>query len=235
MGQKVNPLGIRLGITRDWVSKWYASKKQYADQILQDFQVREFLRKKLAEASVSRVHIERAARKVNVTIHTARPGIVIGKKGEDIEKLRAQTAKLVGMSVNDVRLNVAEIRKPEMEAQLVAEGIAQQIEKRVMFRRAMKRAVMSTMRSGALGVKVRLSGRLNGSEIARTEVSREGRVPLHTFRADIDYAHAEARTTYGVIGVKVWIFKGEVFDQVPDAVEQPAGDVAAESAQPASA
>jgi small subunit ribosomal protein S3 len=235
MGQKVNPVGIRLGITRDWVSKWYASKKQYADQILTDFQVRQFLRKKLAEASVSRVHIERAARKVNVTIHTARPGIVIGKKGEDIEKLRAQTARLVGMAVNDVRLNVAEIRKPEMDAQLVAEGIAQQIEKRVMFRRAMKRAVMSTMRSGALGVKVRLSGRLNGSEIARTEVSREGRVPLHTFRADIDYAHAEARTTYGVIGVKVWIFKGEVFDVAPSAVEETAGEAAADGAQTAQA
>jgi small subunit ribosomal protein S3 len=234
MGQKVNPLGIRLGITRDWVSKWYAGKKQYASQIYTDFQVREFLRKKLAEASVSRVHIERAARKVNVTIHTARPGIVIGKKGEDIEKLRAETAKLVKMPVTDVRLNVAEIRKPELDSQLVAEGIAQQIEKRVMFRRAMKRAVMSTMRSGALGVKVRLSGRLNGSEIARTEVSREGRVPLHTFRADIDYAHAEARTTYGVIGVKVWIFKGEVFEQAPEVVEEAAPEApAAPAAQPA--
>jgi small subunit ribosomal protein S3 len=230
MGQKVNPLGIRLGITRDWVSKWYAGKKQYATQILTDYQVREFLRKRLAEASVSRIHIERAARKVNVTIHTARPGIVIGKKGEDIEKLRAETAKLVRMPITDVRLNVAEIRKPELDAQLVAEGIAQQIEKRVMFRRAMKRAVMSTMRSGALGVKVRLSGRLNGSEIARTEVSREGRVPLHTFRADIDYAHAEARTTYGVIGVKVWIFKGEVFDKAPDVAEVAAPEVAAEGA-----
>jgi small subunit ribosomal protein S3 len=222
MGQKVNPLGIRLGITRDWVSKWYASKKQYATQIYTDLQVREFLRKKLTEASVSLIHIERAARKVNVTIHTARPGIVIGKKGEDIEKLRGDTAKLLGMPVADVRLNVAEIRKPELDARLVAEGIAQQIEKRVMFRRAMKRAVMSTMRSGALGVKVRLSGRLNGSEIARTEVSREGRVPLHTFRADIDYAHAEARTTYGVIGVKVWIFKGEVFDQPKEVVAEAA-------------
>jgi len=219
MGQKVNPLGIRLGITRDWVSKWYAGKKQFATQIHTDYQVREFLRKKLAEASVSRVHIERAARKVNVTIHTARPGIVIGKKGEDIEKLRAETAKLLGMPVTDVRLNVAEIRKPELDAQLVAEGIAQQIEKRVMFRRAMKRAVMSTVRSGALGVKVRLSGRLNGSEIARTEWSREGRIPLHTYRADIDYGTAEARTTYGVIGVKVWIFKGEVFEQAPEAAE----------------
>ena len=183
MGQKVNPLGIRLGITRDWVSKWYAGKKQFADQIHTDYQVRQFLHKKLAEASVSRVHIERAARKVNVTIHTARPGIVIGKKGEDIEKLRAETARLIGMPVGDVRLNVAEIRKPELDSQLVAEGIAQQIEKRVMFRRAMKRAVMSTMRSGALGVKVRLSGRLNGSEIARTEIEpRRPRAAAHVPR-----------------------------------------------------
>jgi small subunit ribosomal protein S3 len=178
-----------------------------------DFLVREFLKKKLADASVSRVLIERAAKKVNITIQTARPGIVIGKKGEDIEKLRGETAKLLGMVVSDVRLNISEIRKPELDAQLVAESISQQIEKRVMFRRAMKRAVMSTMRSGALGIKVRMSGRLNGSEIARTEVYREGRVPLHTFRADIDYGLAEARTTYGVIGIKVWIFKGEVFDQ----------------------
>ncbi len=233
MGQKVNPLGIRLGITRDWVSKWYAGKKQFPVQIYTDFQVRLFLRKKLAEASVSRVHIERAARKVNVTIHTARPGIVIGKKGEDIEKLRAETARLLGMPTVDVRLNVAEIRKPELDSQLVAEGIAQQIEKRVMFRRAMKRAVMSTMRSGALGVKVRLSGRLNGSEIARTEQTREGRIPLHTFRADIDYAHAEARTTYGIIGIKVWIFKGEVFDQAPEVAEEAADQAApAEAAAP---
>jgi small subunit ribosomal protein S3 len=221
MGQKVNPLGIRLGITRDWVSKWYAGKQQYPAQILADFRVREFLKKRLVEASVSRVHIERAARKVNLTIHTARPGIVIGKKGEDIEKLRAETAKLLSLPVADVRINVAEIRKPEMESQLVAEGIAQQIEKRVMFRRAMKRAVMSTMRSGALGVKIRLSGRLNGSEIARTEQIREGRIPLHTFRADIDYATAEASTTYGIIGIKVWIFKGEVFDEVPVAPVEP--------------
>jgi small subunit ribosomal protein S3 len=237
MGQKVNPIGIRLGITREWVSTWYAGKKQFADQIHADFKVREFVRRKLADASVSRVQIERPARKINVTIHTARPGIVIGKKGEDIEKLRAETARLVGLPINDVRLNVAEIRKPELDALLVAEGIAQQIEKRVMFRRAMKRAVMSTMRSGALGVKVRLSGRLNGAEIARTEWSREGRVPLHTFRADIDYGTAEARTTYGVIGVKVWIFKGEVFDVVPEVVEEPAAEpVAAEpAAQPATA
>jgi small subunit ribosomal protein S3 len=231
MGQKVNPVGIRLGITRDWVSKWYAGKKQFAEQLLADHQVREFLRRKLADASVSRVHIERPARKINVTIHTARPGIVIGKKGEDIEKLRAETAKLVGLPVADVRLNVAEIRKPELDAQLVAEGIAQQIEKRVMFRRAMKRAVMSTMRSGALGVKVRLSGRLNGAEIARTEWSREGRIPLHTYRADIDYGFAEARTTYGVIGVKVWIFKGEVFEKTPEVAEEPAAEAAAPAAE----
>ncbi|MFO7325547.1 MAG: 30S ribosomal protein S3 [Pseudomonadota bacterium] len=228
MGQKVNPVGIRLGITRDWVSKWYAGKKQFSEQLIADHEVRQFLGRKLADASVSRIHIERPARKINVTIHTARPGIVIGKKGEDIEKLRAETARLVGLPVADVRLNVAEIRKPELDAQLVAEGIAQQIEKRVMFRRAMKRAVMSTMRSGALGVKVRLSGRLNGAEIARTEWSREGRIPLHTYRADIDYGFAEARTTYGVIGVKVWIFKGEVFEKAPEVTEEPAAEAAAE-------
>jgi small subunit ribosomal protein S3 len=219
MGQKVNPLGIRLGITRDWTSKWYASKKQFPQHVYTDWRVRGFLRSRLAEASVSRVHIERAAKKVNITIQTARPGIVIGKKGEDIEKLRQETAKLLGMAVVDVRLNIAEIRKPELDAQLVADSIAQQIEKRVMFRRAMKRAVMSTMRSGALGVKVRVSGRLNGGEIARTEWYREGRIPLHTFRADIDYGLSESHTTYGVIGVKVWIFKGEVFDKVQ--TEQP--------------
>jgi small subunit ribosomal protein S3 len=213
MGQKVNPLGIRLGITRDWTSKWYAGKKQFPQHVFTDFRVRRFLRARLAEASVSRIHIERAAKKVNITIQTARPGIVIGKKGEDIEKLRLETAKLLGMTVSDVRLNIAEIRKPELDAQLVADSIAQQIEKRVMFRRAMKRAVMSTMRSGALGVKVRVSGRLNGGEIARTEWYREGRIPLHTFRADIDYGLSESQTTYGVIGVKVWIFKGEVFDK----------------------
>ena len=213
MGQKVNPIGIRLGITRDWVSTWYADRKAFPAYIHTDFRVREFLKKKLGEASVSRILIERAAKRVSITIQTARPGIVIGKKGEDIDKLRVDTAKLLGMTTNDVRINIAEIRKPELDAQLVADGIAQQIEKRVMFRRAMKRAVMSTMRSGALGMKVRLSGRLNGAEIARTEWAREGRVPLHTFRADIDYGLAEAHTTYGVIGVKVWIFKGEVFDK----------------------
>ena len=214
MGQKVNPLGIRLGITRDWTSRWYAGKKQFPLHVHTDYRVREFLKDKLAEASVSRIQIERAAKKVNITIQTARPGIVIGKKGEDIEKLRQETARLLDMAFTDVRLNIAEIRKPELDAQLVADSIAQQIEKRVMFRRAMKRAVMSTMRSGALGVKVRVSGRLNGSEIARTEWYREGRIPLHTFRADIDYGLSEALTTYGIIGVKVWIFKGEVFDKV---------------------
>src|SRR5258706_8365826 len=238
MGQKVNPLGIRLGITRDWVSKWYATKKQFPLLVRTDFLVREFLKKKLIEASVSRVLIEGAAKKVNITIQTARPGIVIGNKGEDIDKLRAETARLLNMPMVDVRLNIAEIRKPELDAQLVAEGIAQQIEKRVMFRRAMKRAVMSTMRSGALGMKVRMSGRLNGAEIARTEWVREGRVPLHTFRADIDYGLAEARTTYGVIGIKCWIFKGEVFDQAElergasEAEAAPAPSAAAAPAQP---
>ncbi|HTU68282.1 MAG TPA: 30S ribosomal protein S3 [Steroidobacteraceae bacterium] len=234
MGQKVNPVGIRLGITREWTSKWYAGKKLFPQHVHTDFRVREFLKKKLADASVSRVQIERAAKRVNITIQTARPGIVIGKKGEDIEKLRADTAKMLKLAPQDVRLNIAEIRKPELDAQLVADGIAQQIEKRVMFRRAMKRAVMSTMRSGALGVKVRLSGRLNGSEIARTEWAREGRVPLHTFRADIDYGLGEARTTYGVIGVKVWIFKGEVFEKNElDAQVTEGGD--AQAAAPAAA
>ena len=232
MGQKVNPLGIRLGITRDWTSKWYADRKQFPQYLYTDFRVRQFLHKRLAEASVSRILIERAAKRVNITIQTARPGIVIGKKGEDIEKLRQATAKLLSMNINDVRLNIAEIRKPELDSQLVADSIAQQIEKRVMFRRAMKRAVMSTMRSGALGVKVRVSGRLNGAEIARTEWSREGRVPLHTFRADIDYGLSEAHTTYGVIGVKVWIFKGEVFEA---ARPEQAPEVAAEGAAPVAA
>ncbi len=243
MGQKVNPIGIRLGITRDWVSTWYADRKAVPAHIHTDFRVREFLKKKLGEASVSRILIERAAKRVSITIQTARPGIVIGKKGEDIDKLRVDTAKLLGMTTNDVRINIAEIRKPELDAQLVADGIAQQIEKRVMFRRAMKRAVMSTMRSGALGMKVRLSGRLNGAEIARTEWAREGRVPLHTFRADIDYGLAEAHTTYGVIGVKVWIFKGEVFDKqelgkpvaAEAAAEGEAAPAVADAAAPANA
>ena len=235
MGQKVNPLGIRLGITRDWTSRWYAGKKQFPQHLFTDYRVRDFLKQRLKEASVSRVLIERAAKKVNITIQTARPGIVIGKKGEDIEKLRQETAALLGMPVIDVRLNIAEIRKPELDAKLVADSIAQQIEKRVMFRRAMKRAVMSTMRSGALGVKVRVSGRLNGSEIARTEWYREGRIPLHTFRADIDYGLSEAHTTYGVIGVKVWIFKGEVFDKTEHAQQAAEGEAAATPAAPAAA
>jgi small subunit ribosomal protein S3 len=235
MGQKVNPTGIRLGITRDWTSKWYAHSKSFAAYVHTDFLVREFLKKRLAEASVSRIHIERAARRVNITIHTARPGIVIGKKGEDIEKVRAEVARRMKLPVQDVRLNIAEIRKPELDAQLVAEGIAQQIEKRVMFRRAMKRAVTNTMRSGALGIKVRASGRLNGAEIARTEWSREGRIPLHTFRADIDYGLAEARTTYGVIGVKVWIFKGEVFDKAALEAEAAEAQIVAQAAQAAQA
>jgi small subunit ribosomal protein S3 len=230
MGQKVNPIGIRLGITRDWTSKWYASTKNFPGYVHTDYVVREFLRRRLVEASVSRIQIERAARKVNITIHTARPGIVIGKKGEDIEKLRTAVSQMMKMPNTDVRINISEIRKPELDAQLVADGIAQQLERRVMFRRAMKRAVTNTMRIGALGIKIRVSGRLNGAEIARTEVYREGRVPLHTFRADIDYGLGEARTTYGVIGVKVWVFKGEIFspqDQLPAEAPEAAPPVAA--------
>ena len=210
MGQKVHPIGIRLGITKDWSSKWYADSNQYAGYVLGDFRVREYLKKKLKEASVSKIHIERPAKKANITIHTARPGIVIGKKGEDIEKLRAEICKMLDLPLQDVRVNIAEIRKPELDAQLVAEGIAQQLERRVMFRRAMKRAVTNTMRLGAKGIKVKVGGRLNGAEIARSEWYHEGRVPLHTFRADIDYGFAEAKTTYGIIGVKVWVFRGEV-------------------------
>lgn len=215
MGQKVHPTGIRLGIVKDWASKWYADSHTFPEYVRLDHQVREFIKNKLKDASVSRIHIERPAKKANITIYTARPGIVIGKKGEDIEKLRTEVAQMIEMHVNDVRINIAEVRKPELDAQLVAEGIAQQLERRVMFRRAMKRAVTNTMRVGAEGIKVKVGGRLNGAEIARSEWYREGRVPLHTFRADIDYGFAEAQTTYGVIGVKVWIFKGEVFEK-PD-------------------
>ena len=192
---------------------WYADTQQFPDYVRLDHQVRAFIKEKLKDASVSRITIERPAKKANITIHTARPGIVIGKKGEDIEKLRGEVSKMIEMPIQDVRINIAEVRKPELDAQLVAEGIAQQLERRVMFRRAMKRAVTNTMRVGAEGIKVKVSGRLNGAEIARSEWYREGRVPLHTLRADIDYGLAEARTTYGVIGVKVWIFKGEVFDE----------------------
>jgi small subunit ribosomal protein S3 len=225
MGQKVHPTGIRLGITTDWVSKWYADSQTFPEYVKKDHEVRKFIGKKLKDASVARIQIERPAKKANITIHTARPGIVIGKKGEDIERLRREVAHILGMPMGDVRINIVEIRKPEMDATLVAEGIAQQLERRVMFRRAMKRAVTNTMRVGALGIKVKVGGRLNGAEIARSEWYREGRVPLHTLRADIDYGTAEARTTYGIIGVKVWIFKGEVFD-TPEASSEPAEQAA---------
>ena len=224
MGQKVNPTGIRLGIVKDWTSTWYADSKQYADYLYTDLKVREFLRKKLANASVSRIQIERPARTARITIHSARPGIVIGKKGEDIEALRKQVSGMMGVPVH---INVEEIRKPEMDAQLVAESIAQQLERRIMFRRAMKRAVTSTMRLGAQGIKINVGGRLGGAEIARTEWYREGRVPLHTLRADIDYGFAEAHTPSGVIGIKVWIFKGEVFDRGAEAAEAGAEKAAA--------
>ncbi|GAB6043066.1 30S ribosomal protein S3 [Endothiovibrio diazotrophicus] len=210
MGQKVHPTGIRLGIVKEHNSKWYADSRNYADYLNTDLDVREFLKKKLSQASVSRIQIERPARNALITIHTARPGIVIGKKGEDIEKLRREVSAMMGIPVN---INIEEIRKPELDSTLVAESIAQQLERRIMFRRAMKRAVGNTMRLGAQGIKIQVSGRLNGAEIARTEWYREGRVPLHTLRADIDYGFAEAHTTYGVIGIKVWIFKGEIFDQ----------------------
>ena len=209
MGQKVHPTGIRLGIVKDWTSTWYADSKNYADYLYVDLQVREFLKKKLAQASVSRIQIERPARNARITISTARPGLVIGKKGEDIEILRKQVSEMMGIPVH---INIEEIRKPELDAQLVAESIAQQIERRIMYRRAMKRAVINTMRLGAQGIKVNVAGRLNGAEIARSEWYREGRVPLHTLRADIDYGFAEANTPSGVIGVKAWIFKGEVFE-----------------------
>ncbi|NND65449.1 MAG: 30S ribosomal protein S3 [Gammaproteobacteria bacterium] len=210
MGQKVHPTGIRLGITKQWLSRWYANSKDYPNLVMADHKVRTFLKKRLAQASVSRVQIERPAGKANITVHTARPGIVIGKKGEDIERLRVDIAKMLDLPMGEVRINIAEIRKPELDAQLVADGIAQQLERRVMFRLAMKRAVTGTMRLGAQGVKVRVAGRLNGADIARSEWYREGRVPLHTLRADIDYGFSEAKTTYGILGIKVWIFKGEI-------------------------
>ena len=226
MGQKVHPTGIRLGIVKDWSSKWYANTQDFPEYVRTDHDLRRFIKKKLKDASVSQINIERPAKKANITILTARPGIVIGKKGEDIEKLRAEVAQRLRMHINDVRINISEVRKPELDAQLVAEGIAQQLERRVMFRRAMKRAVTNTMRVGAEGIKVKVGGRLNGAEIARSEWYREGRVPLHTLRADIDYGFAEAMTTYGVIGVKVWIFKGEIFDK-PEPVPAEAPEAAA--------
>jgi small subunit ribosomal protein S3 len=209
MGQKVHPTGIRLGYIKDWNSRWFANSKSYPEFLYNDLKVRDFLKQKLRHASVSRIQINRLANNAQITIHTARPGIVIGKRGEDIDALRREVSKLLGVPV---QVSVEEIRKPELDAQLVAEGVAQQLEKRIMFRRAMKRAVQNTLRLGAEGIKINVAGRLNGAEIARTEWYREGRVPLHTFRADIDYGFAEAYTTYGVIGVKVWIFKGEVFE-----------------------
>jgi small subunit ribosomal protein S3 len=212
MGQKVHPNGIRLGIVKPWNSTWYANSGDYADNLQSDFQVRKFLTKELQNASVSRIVIERPAKSIRVTIHTARPGVVIGKKGEDVDKLRNAIAKMAGVPA---QINIAEVRKPELDGKLVADSIASQLERRVMFRRAMKRAVQNAMRLGAKGIKVEVSGRLGGAEIARTEWYREGRVPLHTLRADIDYATAEAQTTYGVIGVKVWIFKGEVLGGMP--------------------
>jgi small subunit ribosomal protein S3 len=209
MGQKVHPTGIRLGISKDWNSTWFANKGDYAEQLISDLEVRTYLQKRLSQAAVSKIQIERPAKSARITIHTARPGIVIGKKGEDIETLRRDVSKLMGVPTH---ITVAEIRKPELDAQLVAEGIAQQLERRIMFRRAMKRAVGNTMRLGALGIKVCVSGRLNGADIARSEWYREGRVPLHTLRADVDFGFVEAQTTYGVLGVKVWIYKGEVFN-----------------------
>jgi small subunit ribosomal protein S3 len=205
MGQKVNPIGIRLGINKDWTSKWYAGKN-YAQLLNQDINLRKFLKKKLNSAAVSRIQIERPANNAVVTIHTARPGVLIGKKGNGIESLRGEIAAHLGVPVH---LNIEEIRKPELDSTLVAESIAQQLEQRVMFRRAMKRAVLSALKSGAKGIKICVSGRLGGAEIARSEWYREGCVPLHTFRADIDYGTAESKTTYGIIGVKVWIYKGE--------------------------
>ena len=213
MGQKVNPNGMRLGIVKEHTSVWYADKKTYANYLLNDLEVREFLRKRLAQASVSRIDIERPAQTARISIHTARPGIVIGKKGEDVERLRFELAGIMGMPVH---INVEEIRKPEIDALLVAQNVAQQLERRVQFRRAMRRVIQNAMRLGAKGIKVRVAGRLGGAEIARAESYAEGRVPLHTLRADIDYATAEAQTTYGIIGVKVWIFKGEIFGQEED-------------------
>jgi len=210
MGQKVNPVGIRLGIVKEHNSIWYADSKNYAKQLITDLEVREYLEKALENASVSRVVIERPAQTARITIHTARPGIVIGKKGEDFDRLRKDLADRMGVPVH---INIEEIRKPDLDAKLVAQNFAQQLERRVMFRRAMKRAVGNAMRLGAEGIKIMVAGRLNGAEIARTEWYREGRVPLHTLRADIDYALAEAKTAYGIIGIKVWIFKGEVFDK----------------------
>ena len=213
MGQKIHPIGFRLSVQKNWSSRWYANSKNFPEMLQSDIKVREFLNKKLAAAAVSKIIIERPAKNAKITIHSARPGVVIGKKGEDIESLRSALQGLMGVPVH---LNIEEVRKPEIDATLIAQSIAQQLEKRVMFRRAMKRAMQNAMRLGAQGIKIMSAGRLNGIEIARTEWYREGRVPLHTLRADIDYGVAEASTTYGIIGIKVWVFKGEIFaDNVP--------------------
>ena len=221
MGQKVHPNGIRLGIVKEHTSMWYADRKNYSDYLLNDLQVRDFLRKRLVDASVSRIEIHRSAQDARIKIHTARPGIVIGKKGEDVEQLRLILSEMMGINVN---LNIEEIRKPELDAYLVAQNVAQALERRVQFRRAMKRVIQNAMRIGAEGIKVRVAGRLGGAEIARAEVYHEGRVPLHTLRADIDYATYEAKTTYGILGIKVWIFKGEIIgEQTSDEVVADSG------------
>ena len=216
MGQKVHPVGIRLGVIKSHNSVWYADKNDYSEYLKDDLEVRAYLRKKLYEASVSKIEIQRQAQAARVVIHSARPGIVIGKKGEDVEKLRIRLSEMMGISVN---INIEEIRKPELDALLVAQGISQQLERRVQFRRAMRRAIQNAMRLGAEGIKVRVAGRLGGAEIARSEVYHEGRVPLHTLRADIDYATWEAETTYGILGIKVWIFKGEILGPQEDGAE----------------
>ena len=217
MGQKVNPVGLRLGVNRTWDSRWFANKGEYGNLLHEDIKIRETLMKDLKQAAVSKIVIERPHKKCRVTVHSARPGIVIGKKGADIEKLRRKVQEMTG---SEVHLNIVEVRKPEIDAQLVAENIAQQLERRVAFRRAMKRAVQSAQRMGAEGIKITCSGRLGGAEIARTEWYREGRVPLHTLRADVDYGTATAFTTYGTNGVKVWIFKGEILEHDPMASER---------------
>jgi len=219
MGQKINPIGFRLAVNKNWSSRWYANSRQFAAMLADDVRVRAFLRKKLAHASVGRVVIERPAKDARITIYSARPGVVIGKKGEEIEALKAELRRIMG--VQQVHVNIEEIRKPEIDAQLIADSIAQQLEKRIMFRRAMKRAMQNAMRLGAQGIKIMSSGRLNGIEIARTEWYREGRVPLHTLRADIDYGFGEAKTTYGVIGIKVWVYKGEILPRNEAQLAQP--------------
>jgi small subunit ribosomal protein S3 len=222
MGQKVNPIGMRLQVNRTWDSRWYADTKDYGDLLLEDLAMRDFIKKECVQAGIARVIIERPHKKCRVTIHTARPGVIIGKKGADIETLRK---KLAAMTTSELHLNVVEVRKPELDAQLVGESIAQQLERRVSFRRAMKRAVQNAMRMGALGIRVNVAGRLGGAEIARTEWYREGRVPLHTLRADIDYANVEAMTPYGIIGIKVWIFKGEIMEHDPQARDRKAQEL----------